>query len=107
MSRYFDRTGAPLDVLQWAKLFEDRTYQVVQQDTLADGTLVSTVWLGLDHRHDPGPPLIFETMVFDEGRDERECRRYTTEAEARLGHADMLTKYRHGGDPLKEGDSHE
>ncbi len=46
---------------------------------------VSTVWLGIDHGWDGGPPVIFETMVFG-GDDEDDCRRYTSEAEARQEH---------------------
>lgn len=61
---------------------------------------VSTVFLGLDHQHGEGPPLLFETMVFDEvntvealGRkfpqsiyDDGFFMRYSTWEEAEEGH---------------------
>jgi predicted cobalt transporter CbtA len=59
---------------------------------------VSTVWIGIDHRFgDDGPPLIFETMVFNraEGWGELDCERYSTEAEAVAGHAAMCEKWAH------------
>jgi hypothetical protein len=61
------------------------------------GIWVSTVWLGLDHSFGGGPPLIFESMVFDPGRGEGrwhdvDMDRYTTEAQARAGHRTMVEK---------------
>src|SRR6267154_1437431 len=52
---------------------------------------ISTVFLGLNHNHwFGGPPLWFETMVFEgEGeqiKSDRFCRRYTTWDEAMAGH---------------------
>ena len=101
MSRYFDRQGQPMsDVFAWARLFEDRAYQVVQQTTLADGTLVSTVWLGLNHQYGDGPPLIFETMVFPASGADRDQERYSTEADAWVGHAKMVNKWTRLPPPL-------
>lgn len=40
----------------------DRT---IARDELDDGSVVSTVFLGLDHQFfSDGPPLLFETLVF-------------------------------------------
>jgi hypothetical protein len=76
---YYDRQGFPIPadpdesstepgwmmpVLQWAKLHQDIAYRVVAHDDLPDGSYLSTVWLGLDHAHGLGPPMIFETMRF-------------------------------------------
>lgn len=47
--------------------------------------LVSTVFLGLDHRYGDGPPLLFESMIFG-GPLSGEQRRYSTKAEALAGH---------------------
>ena len=98
MPRYYDRQGRPLvNALAWAKLEEEGglDYKSVAATTLSDGTWVSTVWLGADHQYGDGPPLIFETMVFPrEGNwSEMECERYSTEAQAREGHARMVAKY--------------
>lgn len=67
----------------------DERYKRVNETTLPNGLWVSTVWLGLDHRHDDsGPPLIFESMVFrsEVNLAELTCRRYATELEAAVGH---------------------
>jgi hypothetical protein len=60
----------------------DEKYKRVAQTALPDGKWVSTVWLGLNHAWNGGPPLIFETMVFTSLSDftEIETRRYSTEA---------------------------
>lgn len=95
---YYDRDGKPMsDTLAWARLSENRDYKVVKQTTIGR-LFVSTVWLGLDHSFGSGPPLIFETMVFDQGQDgtDVDCRRYSTEAEALAGHEEVLAEIAHG-----------
>lgn len=47
---------------------------------------VTTVWLGIDHNWGLGPPLIFETMVFDDNENDEYCRRYATREQALAGH---------------------
>jgi hypothetical protein len=37
----------------------------------------------------PGPPLVFESLVFRDG-DPAECRRYATWDDAVAGHAELL-----------------
>src|SRR5215472_14360522 len=66
--RYFDRQGFPIPgdhggTLTWALRMQDEENVIVARDELPDGTILSTVWLGLDHGFF-GPPLIFETMRF-------------------------------------------
>jgi hypothetical protein len=88
---YFDRNGFPMTGSDWAAKLEDDSYRRVAFDRV--GSLeVSTVWLGLDHAHGIGPPLIFETMVFDEdgGSSGGYCERYTALAEAMAGHARVV-----------------
>lgn len=50
--------------------------------------VVSTVFLGIDHRFGPdGPPLVFETMIFPKGdMTEEWVARYSTYQEALDGH---------------------
>lgn len=93
---WFDRQGRPLGMLEAAKLLESGQNKIVAQTTLWHGAFVSTVWLGLNHRMwGKGPPLIFETMVFAPGsRCDLDMARYSTEAEARAGHAEMLRRWR-------------
>ncbi len=99
MSQRYDRQGKVLDLMEWARIFEDPEYKRVAETTLPDGTWVSTVWLGLDHQYGDGPPLIFETMVFQDkdNLDERDQERYSTEAEALAGHEAMVERW--GGKP--------
>ena len=96
MSRYYDKQGKPLELMQWAQLFEDNAYRHIAETTLPDGTWVSTVWLGLDHNFGRGVPVIFETMVFphkDDNSNEQEQERYSTLEEALNGHTRMVQKY--------------
>ena len=47
---------------------------------------ISTVFLGLDHNFtDRGPPILFETMIFD-GNEDSFQRRYSTWDQAEHGH---------------------
>lgn len=96
MSDFYDRQGKPLELMAWARLHEDNAYKIVKQDRIGeepDDVLVSTVWLGSDHRFGGGPPLIFETMIFGgEHGDYQE--RFSTEAEALDGHARALSLVR-------------
>lgn len=50
---------------------------------------ISTVFFGLNHNWGEGPPLLFETMVFD-GPLDKERRRCSTWEEAEQQHADMV-----------------
>lgn len=90
MSNYFDRAGKPMSMLEWTEAFEQRDKKRVRFDELPLGK-VSTVWLGLDHQFGDGPPLIFETMVFD-GPLDQECERYSTEEQAIAGHEQMVAR---------------
>ena len=91
MSRYYDRRGEPIGIMDWAARLKDPEVKGVAQTQVGD-LLVSTVWLGLDHNLVGGLPLIFETMVFDgdhnpasEGQS-----RYSTEAQAVQGHDTLV-----------------
>lgn len=65
----YDREGNPISLDRFCELCADREYKVVQQDHV-DNWLVSTVWLGIDHDFTgKGPPIIFETMVFDQSQE--------------------------------------
>ena len=94
MSKYYDRAGEPIEMMDWAHRFEDFDYKQVAQDDVGD-VRVSTVWLGLDHNFGDGPPLIFDTMIFGGQRDE-DCFRYPTEEEALAGHARVCAEISEG-----------
>ena len=87
-----DRDGKPIDFWRWGELIGDREYAVIAKDDL-DGVYVSTVWIGLSLAL-TDPPLIFETMVFDQEGDDVETHRYATEAEARAGHERIVSELR-------------
>lgn len=90
---YYDRDGKPITMEQWAALYEDRDYKIVSKTQLGD-VLISTVWLGIDHRFGFGElPVIFETMIFPES-DYQE--RYATEAAALAGHDQAVEHVRSG-----------
>lgn len=107
-SRHYDRKGQPIDFMEWARLTEDGglEYKRVARTHVGSDMFVSTVWLGLDHNFSfVGPPLIFETMVFRRvanptrdafGRlhewDGDEQERWSTEAEALVGHERIVAE---------------
>lgn len=97
MSDHYRRDGTPYPegdagLFEWAKDMKgDRT---VEKTTLPSGNRVSTVWLGLDHNYSGGRPLIFETMVFPpDSYADLDMARYSTEDEAKAGHAAMVEKW--------------
>lgn len=98
-SIYFKKDGTPYegpdDFLQWGKDFMDIEGRRVGNDTLPNGLLVPTVWLGLDHNYgDNHRPLIFESMVFFAEGGNLDMWRYSTWKEAELGHKMLVKKYR-------------
>lgn len=62
--------------------------KIVEQTNQGD-IMVSTVFLGLDHRHGDGTPLLFETLVFG-GPLADEMVRYTSWDQAQAGHNKMV-----------------
>lgn len=81
-----DGVPAPVDVLTWARWFENTSERIVACDEIAPGVKISTVFLGLDHNHsDTGPPVLWETLVFNDYGDGEQCR-YTSKADAIAGH---------------------
>ena len=89
---YFDKDGSPLSEAGWLEKLGDQYNRVAEDD--CNGVWVSTVWLGLNHAYGSGPPVIFETMVFEskENLSELYCDRYHTLEEAEAGHLAVLTK---------------
>lgn len=103
-------------LFEWAKDLEDTRGRIVEQNHLWNGIFLSTVWLGLNHnfmRH--GPPLIFETMAFNNigeysycfGRRWGHCspdlwqQRYSTLHEADEGHQIAKRRFRSIGYTLR------
>lgn len=58
---------------------------------IVNGYRVSTVFLAVNHQYGDGPPLLFETMIFEPGTYfDIYCERYSTWAEAEAGHATAI-----------------
>lgn len=90
--KYFklvDRRAIPVaDLIEWAIWFESAECQVAI--TLLDDVMVSTIFLGMDHQHGEGDPLLFETMVFvGDGVHDR-MNRYFIWEEAEVGHYEIV-----------------
>lgn len=93
----FNKQGQPMTFDEYGALCRDRRlweYKRIAETTLPDGRWVSTVWLGHDYSFGDGPPIIFETMVFESKTKLRDltCRRYSTLAEAEAGHVEMVQR---------------
>ncbi len=91
---FYNREGNPIDSKIWGTLFADAEYKILRQNKVR-GSLVSTVWLGVDHSFGQGSPLIFETMIFG-GRFDDYQERYSTEQDALVGHQATLKLVRNG-----------
>jgi hypothetical protein len=102
-------------IRQWAEDYEDDDKRRVLESRSWWGERVSTVWLGIDHSFFGGPPLIFETMAFEQWaqwsppRDARGWdgrgggvfihaslmqERYASESDAIRGHEEVLREMR-------------
>jgi hypothetical protein len=88
MSLYYDRNGNPTDIAGFAA--GQANFRVAEDQ--AGTHRVSTVWIGLA-TNAVGPPLIFETMVFDGDDHDVDSQRYATEAEAVEGHRRFVEKW--------------
>jgi hypothetical protein len=91
---YYSRDGKPLSLEEFARLSEDWKYRTVAR-TESGGWLISTVWLGIDHNFGDGPPVIFETMIFntrslESAWHDEYCARYGTEDAAQEGHLEAM-----------------
>ena len=104
MNYILDEHGNPQaerDIIAWFNWFESSiTQRIVARDTIDivsvfGGTFdvrVSTVFLAVDYNFgEKGPPLLYETLVFGGELDE-EMDRYSTRAQAVIGHAKMLER---------------
>lgn len=71
-----DKSTERLSAEDWVLAFSgDRR---VASEQIGDAR-VSTVFLGLDHSHGYGPPLLFETMIFGGEHDQHQERCSTYE----------------------------
>lgn len=85
-----DKTYRPGTLEEWSSQFERMDNHIAED--IIDGRHISTIWLGLDHNHFGGRPLVFETMVFDKPDSGHDiyCQRYSTYEEAMAGHQEAV-----------------
>lgn len=82
----------PVDLWTLGRWFATHPRQVAHD--IVDGSRVSTVFVGFNQQWIVGgPPLIFETLVFG-GPLDGEVDRYSTRADALVGHAAMVKRVR-------------
>ena len=93
-----DGDPEPCDaLLTWAAWMEANQQNRQVSDDYDEGDpekkiRVSTVFLGLDHRHfGEGPPILYETLVFG-GALDGTMERYATREEAAIGHQEMCAR---------------
>jgi hypothetical protein len=83
-----DAAGNPIpedDLETWARWYERaREARRVALD-VTEHFRISTIFLGLDHGHDGGSPVLWETMAFIDGQSVAQWR-YRSKALARRGH---------------------
>lgn len=93
---YFDKNGVSITMHEMAALRASEEYSVIRKTVLPNGSLVSTVWLGIDHGYNSPVPIVFETMSFKRGDNGEidwggvHSNRYATEEEAIKGHEHIV-----------------
>lgn len=99
MAQFYDLGNVPVSMEEWSGTIRlDRHIGSTYIGRGKRQVWVSTVFLGLNHAYDDGPPLLYETMVFgldEEGdRDwsEREMHRYTGPLAALEGHERVVRR---------------
>lgn len=83
-----DRVPVECDIYEWGRWFETAE-RIVDKTFVTESVMVSTVFLGVDHRFGDGPPLLFETMIFGGERD-GDTWRCSTWAEAEAFHREAV-----------------
>lgn len=87
-----EKNVVPCTLEEWGKMFEKN--RTVKLTKLENGTLVSTVFLGIDHNFGEGDPLVFESMVFSLEKEKLDQIRYSTYKEAEEGHIRLVNEYK-------------
>ena len=79
------------DLLKWGTWMSAISKRRVAFDKI-NGAGISTVFLGLDHNFDGGPPILWETMVFGGELDEQQDRCSGGWKDAEAMHARMVDR---------------
>ncbi len=93
-----DDSGRPVrepSVHKWGAFFENRERRRVAADELTingEDVRISTVFLGMDHSWEGGPPILWETMVFGGKLNEEQDRCAGNREQAEAMHAAMVAR---------------
>lgn len=78
---------------EWGQWFQGNHQDRLVAWTGGPDKYVSTVFIGLDHRHwGKGPPIVFETMLFINGHGE-DMERYSSWDDAEIGHKAFVRRF--------------
>jgi hypothetical protein len=91
-----DNNVIEVDLITWAQWLEHPSNRIVGFTQITSQVDVSTVFIGLDHRFSgwpPGPPILFETLIFG-GPLDGEGSRYCSHDDALTGHAMYVKRAR-------------
>ncbi len=95
-ARWYDMDHNPISVEQAEELLGSKDLRVAR-DTFEDGTLVSTVFLVLDHGWRPDDaPVLYETIVRTPEGEVVTVERYFTREQAIAGHDQIASAARDG-----------
>jgi len=89
------------DRLAWGLSIDDQR-RVVQRDQVGE-IVVSTVFTGIDYAFFGGDPVLWETMLFDADGKPLGQLRYTSRAEALVGHAEFVARLSGCAGPSEAG----
>lgn len=92
---FMDKFGNPLELMEWARLFEDKEYSRVDHTLLLkNGLEVSTIWIGHNmNLFSTGVPQIFETAILKDGKFLEVYRRCDTLENAILMHNEAVERF--------------
>lgn len=82
------------DLITWGKWLQTCKDRIVKQEMVGDSK-VSTVFLGIDHNFNDGPPILWETMVFGGKLDQEQDRCSGNWEQAEAMHQQMVAKVKH------------
>jgi hypothetical protein len=97
-----DEDGQPVpcqDLRAWAEWRVDHREQARVSRTEVGARTVSTVFLWIDHGWGEGPPVLWETAIFEPDRHVIVVARYRSLVEAQAGHV-AITAQLQAGDQL-------
>lgn len=92
LSEWDGRTAIPCTMEEWARTRDvpGAPSRFLRQENHGP-YWISTVFVGFNHAYDPGPPEIFETMVFPRGfMGDEWCERASTYEEAMACHSKAI-----------------